>query len=133
MGAGECQDAPRATARGQRVAIPGAQEAVGVELEVQRLPEQTICRDAISFGEDHEISRHHLSPRDASTLAVTDHQRARAGEIPERLERMLRACLNDGARRSTPSPRGTRPLHLCNQARPMPALRSSVGCSRLTN
>ena len=71
MGAGECQDAPRATARGQRVAIPGAQEAVGVELEVQRLPEQTICRDAISFGEDHEISRHHLSPRDASTLAVT--------------------------------------------------------------
>ena len=32
MGAGECQDAPRATARGQRVAIPGAQEAVGVEL-----------------------------------------------------------------------------------------------------
>jgi len=63
---------------------------------VQRLPEQTVSRDAIAFGEDHEISRYNLTPRDAPALAVTDHEGARAREIAERLERMLRAsCLND--------------------------------------
>jgi len=63
---------------------------------VQRLAEQPVGRDAIPFGEDHEISSYNLTPRDAPALAVTDHESARAREIAERLERMLRAsCLND--------------------------------------
>ena len=59
--------------------------------KVQRLPEQTIRRDAITFGKDHEVAGYNLTPRDAPALAVTDHESARAREIAERLERMLRA------------------------------------------
>ena len=60
------------------------------------MPEQTVGRDAIAFGEDHEIAAHNLTPRDAPAFAVTDHEGARAREIAERLERMLRAsCLDD--------------------------------------
>ena len=59
--------------------------------KVQRLPEQTIGGDAITFGEDNEVAADDLTPCDSSTFAVADHEGTRAREIAKGVERMLRA------------------------------------------
>ena len=62
-----------------------------------RFEHHAVGRHAVAFGEDQDVVAHHLAAGDAQGRAVADDQRARAGEIAQRRERVFGApLLNDG-------------------------------------
>ena len=52
-----------------------------------------VGRHPIALGQDDEVVAHELAARDADAAPLADHERARAREVPERLERPLRLSL----------------------------------------
>ena len=56
-----------------------------------------ISGDAVTFVENHDVATNHFAAGDSHALALADHERARARQIPQRLQRLLApALLDDG-------------------------------------
>ena len=66
-----------------------------VRSEVDAAAQEAVRRHAVALGEDDEVAPHHLAARDAAVHAVADDEGARARQVPQRLERPLRAPLLD--------------------------------------
>jgi len=81
----------RAGLLGHRQRFAAEQRFVG--LQVVRLDQRRIGGDAVAFAQHQQVAAHHLAPGDAQLLPVADHQRTRAAEIAQRLERALAAAL----------------------------------------
>ena len=61
--------------------------------QLMGLQQQAIGRHAIALGQQQDIAAHHLRRRDTLRLAISDHQRTRAGQIAQRLQHTLGAAL----------------------------------------
>ena len=57
-----------------------------VRRQVCRLQKPCVCRHPVALGQHDHIAAHHIRARDAQPLAPAQHQRARAGQIAQRIE-----------------------------------------------
>ncbi len=70
--------------------LAGEQRFVHLQLAVQQL---RVGGDAVALAQHQQVTAHHALAVDALLLAVSDHQRARSGEVAQRFERTLRLAL----------------------------------------
>ena len=78
-----------------RDGLAGEEGLVGAE--VHDGAERGVSRNAVALGEDDDVAADHLAPGDAPLPAVADHQRPRAGQVAQGIERPLGpALLDDG-------------------------------------
>ena len=66
-----------------------------VHRKIRRAANHRVGRDAIALGEHEKVADHDLAPGDAPLLAVADHERPRARQITQRLERTLALAFLD--------------------------------------
>ena len=75
--------------------LPRQQRFIG--LKIAGLHQHGVGGNAVAFGEHDQIAARHLAAGDALARAVSDHQRAGAGEVAQCLQHALGArFLNDG-------------------------------------
>ena len=60
-----------------------------IEMQPIVLRNPGIGGNPVSFAQHDEVTHHHLAPGNAQALAIADYQRARAGEVAQRLQRAL--------------------------------------------
>ena len=58
-----------------------------VEQQVVGGNQQRIGRHPVAFAQQQQVAAHHVTPRDTQVLAIAHHQRARAGEVAQGLDR----------------------------------------------
>ncbi len=66
-----------------------------VDREIRRFDELHVAGDAVAFGKQHDVVDHELASGDPARLPVAQHQRARARQVAQRLQRSFRAPLLD--------------------------------------
>ena len=71
-----------------RHGFAGEQRLIGGKVVARK--DHGICRNSIPFGQYHEVIGDDLSARNSLSLPATDHQRPRAGEVTQGLQRPLR-------------------------------------------
>jgi hypothetical protein len=64
-----------------------------VHREIALFEHDAVGRDAVALRDHHQVSPHDFAGGDALASALPDHQSARTGKIPQRLQRALRLAL----------------------------------------
>ena len=66
-----------------------------VHAQIDGAPEDSVGGHAISLGDDQDVTAGDLTPGHTATDASPDDQSARTGQVPQRIQRPLRAALLD--------------------------------------
>ena len=86
-----CWREPCAAALGHRHRLTGQHRLIG--RQVGGLDQLQVGRHPVALGQQHEVAQHQFATGDAPRLPTAQHQRTRAGEFAQGLQRALAAPL----------------------------------------